>query len=98
MLRWATCLRVWLRTCLRRCFAGCVDGASTLTLGPMAGAGAAMLPVLPDCCAANAGPDDRVVASRAAARFRNIFLSCCLPDGASFGDAPIVGERVACGD
>src|SRR4029079_3224624 len=98
MLRWATCLRVWLRTCLRRCFAGCVDGAPTLTLVPMAGAGAAMLPVLPECCGANAGPATRVVASRAAARFLNIFLSCYLPDGASLRDAPIVGERVACGD
>src|SRR6516225_4637088 len=97
MVRCATCLRVWLRTCLRKCLAGCVDVAAAVASLLTVAGGAAMPPVLPDCCAANAGPATRVVASRAAARFLNICLSCCLLDGVSLRAAPIVEERFACG-
>jgi hypothetical protein len=41
---------------------------------------------------ANAGPAIRVVASRAAAKFLNMFLSCCLSNGASLRVCRSSGE------
>ena len=47
---------------------------------------------LPDGSTANAGPAIRVVASRAAAKFLNMFLSCCLSNGASLRVCRSSGE------
>src|SRR5580704_970819 len=94
-LRCATCLRVWLRTCLRWCFAGSTDGAAALTVALASvrtvadGAGEE---ALPDGSTANAGPAIRVVASKAAAKFLNMFLSCCLSNGASLRVCRSSGE------